>query len=64
MKSLKLVVLTLETSLALSSAAIAGDITIAVAGPMTGQESVLDQQMKSGAELAVADEKLVLRGDN
>jgi len=59
MKSLKLIGsalgLALGASLALSSAALAQDITIAVAGPMTGGESAFGRQMKNGAEMAVAD---------
>src|SRR5271154_4625005 len=55
MKSLKLFGLALGASLALSSAAFADDITIAVAGPMTGGESAFGRQMKNGAEMAVAD---------
>jgi len=46
MKSLKLIGLALGASLALSTAALAQDITIAVAGPMTGGESAFDHQMK------------------
>ena len=42
-------------SLALSTTALAQDITIAVAGPMTGGESAFGRQMKNGAEQAVAD---------
>jgi branched-chain amino acid transport system substrate-binding protein len=55
MKSLKLIGLAFGASLALSSAALAQDITIAVAGPMTGGESAFGRQMKNGAEQAVAD---------
>jgi branched-chain amino acid transport system substrate-binding protein len=55
MKSLKLIGLALGTSLALSTTALAQDITIAVAGPMTGSESAFGRQMKNGAEQAVAD---------
>lgn len=33
----------------------AGDIRVAVAGPMTGQYAAFGEQMKRGAELAVAD---------
>src|SRR6202045_4001009 len=55
MKSLKLIGLALGASLALSTAALAQDITIAVAGPMTGGESAFGRQMKNGAEQAVAD---------
>ena len=54
MKSLKLIGLTLGASLALSSAAFAEDITIAVAGPMTGGESAFGRQMKNGADMAIA----------
>jgi branched-chain amino acid transport system substrate-binding protein len=52
---LKLIGLALGTSLALSSAALAQDITVAVAGPMTGGESAFGRQMQNGAEMAIAD---------
>ena len=55
MKSLKLIGLALGASLALSASALAQDITVAVAGPMTGGESAFGRQMKNGAEQAVAD---------
>jgi branched-chain amino acid transport system substrate-binding protein len=55
MKSLKLIGLALGASLSLSTAALAQDITIAVAGPMTGGESAFGRQMKNGAEQAVTD---------
>src|SRR6201985_2626412 len=55
MKHLKLIGLALGASLALSTAALAQDITVAVAGPMTGGESAFGRQMKTGAEQAVAD---------
>src|SRR5882672_3570256 len=55
MRSMKLIGLALGASLALSTAALAQDITIAVAGPMTGGESAFGRQMKNGAEQAVAD---------
>ncbi|MGX9432497.1 MULTISPECIES: branched-chain amino acid ABC transporter substrate-binding protein [Bradyrhizobium] len=55
MKSLKLIGLALGASLALSASAFAQDITIAVAGPMTGSESAFGRQMKNGAEQAVSD---------
>lgn len=55
MKSLKLIGLAFGASIALSSAAFAQDVTIAVAGPMTGTESAFGRQMKNGAEMAVAD---------
>src|ERR1700710_574053 len=55
MKSLKLIGLAFGASLALLTTALAQDITIAVAGPMTGGESAFGRQMKNGAEQAVAD---------
>jgi branched-chain amino acid transport system substrate-binding protein len=45
----------LGASLALSTAALAEDLTIAVAGPMTGGESAFGRQMKNGADMAVAE---------
>jgi branched-chain amino acid transport system substrate-binding protein len=55
MKSIKLIGLALGATLALSTAALAEDMTIAVAGPMTGTESAFGRQMKNGADMAVAD---------
>jgi branched-chain amino acid transport system substrate-binding protein len=55
MTSLKLIGLALGASLALSTTALAQDITVAVAGPMTGGESAFGRQMKNGAEQALAD---------
>src|SRR3981081_1723883 len=55
MKSLKLIGLALGASLALSTTALAQNISVAVAGPMTGGESAFGRQMKNGAEQAVAD---------
>ena len=55
MKSLKLFGLALGASIALSTAAFAEDVTIAVAGPLTGGESAFGRQMKNGADQAVAD---------
>src|SRR6201990_798784 len=55
MKSLKLIGLAFGASLALSTTALAQDIAVAVAGPMTGSESAFGRQMKNGAEQAVAD---------
>jgi branched-chain amino acid transport system substrate-binding protein len=55
MKSLKLIGLALGASVALSTAAMADDLTVAVAGPMTGTESAFGRQMKNGAEMAVAE---------
>src|SRR5256714_11902454 len=55
MKSLKLIGLALGASLALSTTALAQDISIAVVGPMTGGESAFGRQMKNGADQFVAD---------
>src|SRR3981189_1952146 len=55
MKSIKLIGLALGASLALSTTALAQDITIAVAGPMTGGESAFGRQMKNGAGQAAAE---------
>src|SRR3954465_3913961 len=55
MKSLKLIGLAFGASLALSTTALAQDITIAVAGPVTGGESAFGRPKKNGAEQAVAD---------
>ena len=55
MKSLKLIGLALGASIALSTAAFAEDITVAVAGPMTGSESAFGRQLKNGAAQFVAD---------
>src|SRR5450432_550510 len=55
MNSIKLIGLALGASLALSTAALAQDTTIAVAGPMTGGESAFGRQMKNGAEQAIKD---------
>src|ERR1700734_33018 len=55
MKSIKLFGLAIGASLALSTAAFAQDVTVAVAGPMTGGESAFGRQMKNGAEQAGKD---------
>ena len=55
MKSMKLIGLALGASLALPPTTLAQDISIAVAGPMTGGESAFGRQMKNGAEQALAD---------
>ena len=55
MKSIKLFGLAIGASLALSTAAFAQDITVAVAGPMTGGYAAFGRQLKNGAEMAVAD---------
>jgi branched-chain amino acid transport system substrate-binding protein len=53
MKPLKLIGLALGASFALSTAALADDLTIAVAGPMTGSNSAFGRQMKNGADMAI-----------
>ncbi|KWV54652.1 branched chain amino acid ABC transporter substrate-binding protein [Bradyrhizobium macuxiense] len=53
MRSSKLIGLALGASFMLSTAALADDLTIAVAGPITGGESAFGRQMKNGAEMAV-----------
>src|SRR4051812_25506347 len=55
MKQTRLIGLTFGALLALSGAAQAQDISVAVAGPMTGGESAFGRQMKNGAEQAVTD---------
>jgi len=55
MKPFKLVSLAFGASLLLSTTALAQDISVAVAGPMTGSESAFGRQMANGAEQAVAD---------
>jgi branched-chain amino acid transport system substrate-binding protein len=52
---MKRLVLSAAMSLALMGAASAQDITIAVAGPMTGGEATFGRQMRNGAQQAVAD---------
>ncbi|MBI5129010.1 MAG: branched-chain amino acid ABC transporter substrate-binding protein [Rhodopseudomonas palustris] len=52
---LKLLGLAFGASLALSTTALAQDLTVAVAGPMTGGESAFGRQLKNGADQAVAD---------
>jgi len=55
MKTMWLAGVALGASLALTGAASAQDITIGVAGPMTGQYASFGTQLKNGAEAAVAD---------
>ena len=55
MKPLKLIGLALGASLALSGAAFADDLTIALATSITGSEAATGQNMKNGAQMAVAD---------
>lgn len=55
MSKLRLTSLAAGLSLALVGAASAQDLTVGVAGPLTGQYATFGQQFKNGAELAVAD---------
>jgi branched-chain amino acid transport system substrate-binding protein len=55
MKHLKLAGLALGASLALTTAGWAQDITVAVAGPMTGSNAAFGTQMKNGAEQFLVD---------
>jgi branched-chain amino acid transport system substrate-binding protein len=55
MKKLWLTGLALGASLVLGGAASAQDISVGVAGPMSGGEASFGRQMKNGAEQAVAD---------
>jgi branched-chain amino acid transport system substrate-binding protein len=55
MKKMWLSGLAMASGLLLSGAASAQDITIGVAGPMTGQYASFGTQLKNGAEMAVAD---------
>jgi branched-chain amino acid transport system substrate-binding protein len=73
MKLINLVRLTLGASFMLSSAALAQDLTVAVASSMTGSEAAIGRQFRNGAEQAVADlnaaggllnKKLVLEVDD
>src|SRR2546427_201672 len=56
MKNLRLAGLVFTASMALAGTAFAQDtITIGVAGPMTGQYASFGQQLKNGADMALAD---------
>src|SRR6266849_5763042 len=56
MKNLRLAGLVFAASMALAGTAFAQDtITIGVAGPMTGQYASFGQQLKNGADMALAD---------
>lgn len=55
MKKLHLLGMVAGASLALSGAAFAQDITIGVAGPMTGANATFGTQFKNGMEMAIAD---------
>jgi hypothetical protein len=53
--NLRIVGLALGTALFASGGALAQDIPIGVVGPMTGQYATFGQQLRNGAELAIAD---------
>jgi branched-chain amino acid transport system substrate-binding protein len=55
MKNLRLTALAMGTGLVLTGAAWGQDVTVGVAGPMTGGEATFGRQMNNGAEMAVAD---------
>ena len=55
MRSLKLSLVAAAAMAAGGFAAAQADVTIATAGPMTGQYASFGEQMKRGAEMAVAD---------
>jgi branched-chain amino acid transport system substrate-binding protein len=55
MKKFWLTGIALGAGLLLGGAASAQDITVGIAGPMTGQYAAFGTQFKNGAELAVAD---------
>jgi branched-chain amino acid transport system substrate-binding protein len=55
MKTTWLAGLALSAGLAFAGAASAQDITVGVAGPMTGAEASFGTQLKNGAEAAIAD---------
>ncbi len=55
MRKTKLALLTATGVLALGAGPAQAEITIAVVGPMTGQYATFGEQMRRGAEMAVAD---------
>jgi branched-chain amino acid transport system substrate-binding protein len=55
MKKMWLAGLALAASLALAGTASAQDISVGVAGPMSGGEATFGRQMRNGAEQAIAD---------
>ncbi|MGQ4809919.1 Leucine-, isoleucine-, valine-, threonine-, and alanine-binding protein [Candidatus Entotheonellaceae bacterium PAL068K] len=55
MKKLTVTLLAMAMALAFGLTIAQADITIATAGPMTGQYASFGQQMKAGAEMAVKD---------
>ena len=62
MKSVKLIGLALGATLALSTTALAQDLTVAVAGPMTGGESAFGRQMKRRRRLGVSPAPVASNG--
>src|SRR5690606_33942079 len=55
MKNFRLTGIVLGAGMLLGGAASAQDITIGIAGPMTGQYAAFGAQFRNGAELAIAD---------
>src|SRR4029434_7876968 len=55
MKKLWVASLALGASLVMTGAALAQDLSVGVAGPMSGGEASFGRQMKNGAEQAIAD---------
>jgi branched-chain amino acid transport system substrate-binding protein len=55
MKKMWLSGLALTTGVVLGGAALAQDLTVGVAGPMTGQYASFGQQFRNGMDMAVAD---------
>ncbi|CAI8030697.1 Leu/Ile/Val-binding protein homolog 3 [Geodia barretti] len=55
MRGLTVTLMALLTALALGASTAQAEIVIATAGPLTGQYASFGEQMKAGAEMAVAD---------
>ncbi|HIJ37920.1 MAG TPA: branched-chain amino acid ABC transporter substrate-binding protein, partial [Rhodospirillaceae bacterium] len=55
MNKISSLALAATATLVISATAARAEITIAVAGPLTGSEAVFGEQFKRGAERAVAD---------
>ena len=55
MRGLTVTLMALLTALALGASTAQAEIAIATAGPLTGQYASFGEQMKAGAEMAVAD---------
>jgi branched-chain amino acid transport system substrate-binding protein len=55
MKKISLTGLALGACLAFAGSAVAQDISVGVAGPMTGQYATFGTQLRNGAEAAIAD---------